>query len=156
VNASVTSWNPSAEVRGAVDLDQDGEQLDDLQRSTWEAIRAEGWAEQYWPCLGAIVQVAVYPSEEDGEVAPDDFPHFTNVEPKKRELYETRSETGEILSGTPNELEVRKGMTETKATEESTSSPAPRRRSAHRSAAGARASAASGARARIAEPGRST
>jgi hypothetical protein len=47
VNASVTGWNPSAEVRGAVDLDQDGEQLDDLQRSTWEAIRAEGWAEQY-------------------------------------------------------------------------------------------------------------
>jgi hypothetical protein len=119
VNASVTGWNPSAEVREAVDLDQDGEQLDDLQRSTWEAIRAEGWAEQYWPCLGAIVQVAVYPSEEDGEVAPDDFPHFINVEPKKRELYETRSETGEILSGTSNELEVRKGTTETKATEES-------------------------------------
>jgi hypothetical protein len=31
----------------------------------------------------------------------------------------TRSETGEILSGTSNELEVRKGTTETKATEES-------------------------------------
>jgi hypothetical protein len=101
VSCSVTGWNPNEEIRGAVDLEEAGDQLDDLQRSTWQAIRGEGWAAQYWPCLGAIVQVAVYPSPEDGEVGTDDFPFILNVEPKKRELYETRSETGEFLRARP-------------------------------------------------------
>ena len=119
VSCSITGWNPSEEIRGAVDVGEENEELDDLQRSTWQAIQGEGWAAQYWPCLGAILQVAVYPSPEDGEVEPDGFPFVVNVEPKKRELYETRSETGEFLSGTTNQLEIKKGTTDTKSTEES-------------------------------------
>jgi hypothetical protein len=102
VTCSVTGWNPSEELRGAVHLEDAGEQLDDLQRSTWQAIRAEGRAEQYWPSLGAIVQIAVYPSEDDGEVSPNDFPFFIREEPKQRELYETRSETGESKQLNPS------------------------------------------------------
>ncbi|MEU9324088.1 hypothetical protein AB0D91_09755 [Streptomyces canus] len=119
LSCSVTGWNPSEALRKAVVFGEAGDQVDDLQRSTWEAIQAEGWAEQYWPCLGAIVQLALYPGEEDREVAPDDIPFIVNVEPKKRELYETRSETGEFLSGTSDQVNVRKGTTDTTSTEES-------------------------------------
>jgi hypothetical protein len=115
---SLTGWNPNEELREAVDLDDVGDALDDLQHSSWQAMQSEGWADQYWPCLGAIAQLAVFPSEDD-DVGPDDFPFIIEVEPKKRELYETRSETGEVLSGSSENVNVRKGATTTDFTEES-------------------------------------
>jgi hypothetical protein len=65
----------------------------------------------------AIAQLAVFPSEED-EVGPDEFPFILDVEPKKRELYETRSETGEFMSGSSDTVNVRKGTATTESTEE--------------------------------------
>jgi hypothetical protein len=117
LTCSLTGWNPNEELREAVDLDEAGDELDDLQHSSWQAIQSEGWADQYWPCLGAIAQLAVFPSEED-EVGPDEFPFILDVEPKKRELYETRSETGEFMSGSSDTVNVRKGTTTTESTEE--------------------------------------
>jgi hypothetical protein len=117
LSCSVTGWNPNEELREAVDLDEVGDQLDDLQHSSWQAIQSEGWADQYWPCLGAIAQLAIFPSEDD-EVGPDEFPFIVDVEPKKRELYETRSETGEFLSGSSDTVNIRKGTTTTESTEQ--------------------------------------
>jgi hypothetical protein len=117
LSCSITGWNPNEELREAVDLDEVGDQLDDLQHSSWQAIQSEGWADQYWACLGAIAQLAVFPSEDD-EVGPDEFPFILDVEPKKRELYETRSETGEFLSGTSDTVNIRKGTTTTESTEQ--------------------------------------
>jgi hypothetical protein len=119
LTCSITGWNPSEDLRNAVNLDGSGGSLDELQSSLWEAIQAQGWATTYWPCLGAIAQVAIYPGEADDEVSPDDFPYILDFEPKKRELYETRSESGEFISGSSNKLNVQKGSTTTQSTEES-------------------------------------
>jgi hypothetical protein len=119
LTCSITGWNPSEDLLSAVDLENIGDQLDDVQKSFWEVIRADGWAKTYWPCLGAIAQIAIYPSEADGEVGPDDFPYILDFEPKKRELYETRTDTGEFLSGSSDKENVQKGTTTLEGTEKS-------------------------------------
>lgn len=116
LTSSITGWNPSEELRDAVDLDEIGDRLDDTQASMWEAIQSEGWAETYWPCMGAIAQIAVYPSQGD-DIGPDDFPYIMDFEPKKRELYEAVSETGEFLSSSLENINVQKGTTKVKGTE---------------------------------------
>jgi hypothetical protein len=118
MTASISGWNPDEELRGALDLDAVGDQLDDLQHSTWEAISAEGWASQYWGCVGAIAQIAVYPRPSK-DVDPDDYPQIVDVEPKKREVLETASSTGEVLSGSSNKLVVAKGNTKMESSEQS-------------------------------------
>jgi hypothetical protein len=119
LTCSITGWNPSEDLLNAVDLENNGDQLDDVQKSLWEVIRADGWAKTYWPCLGAIVQIGIYPGQGDGEVGPDNYPYILDFEPKKRELYETRSETGEFLSGSSDKIDVQKGHTTTNSVEHS-------------------------------------
>jgi hypothetical protein len=119
LTCSITGWNPSEDLLDAVNLEQPRDALDDLQTSLWEVIHAQGWAKTYWPCLGAIAQIGIYAHHTDGDVAPDDFPYIVDFEPKKRELYETRSETGEFVSGSSAKINVQKGATTTSSTEES-------------------------------------
>ena len=116
LTCSITGWNPNEDLRETVNLDEVGDQLDDTQVSLWKAIQSAGWAETYWPCLGAIAQIAVYPSQDD-DVGPDDFPYIIDFEPKKRELYEAVSETGEFLSSSLESLNVQKGTTKVHGTE---------------------------------------
>src|SRR5260370_14239557 len=87
----------------------------------WEVMKADGWGNDYWAWYGAIAQIAVYPSSADGEVGPDDFPYILDFEPKKRELYESVTEGGEILSASANKLSVQKGTTTLDHTEEGVS-----------------------------------
>jgi hypothetical protein len=119
LTCSITGWNPSEDLANAATLSGALDKADDLQTSLWEVIQSDGWASTYWPCLGAIAQIAVYPAAADGAVAPDDFPHILDFEPKKRELYETRSDTGEVVSGSSSKLNVQKGATTTSSSEES-------------------------------------
>ena len=119
VSCSITGFNPNEELRNAVNLDRVGDRLDDLQQSTWDAIQAAGWAGKYYACLGAILQIAVYPHTSDSNLPIDDFPFIIDFEPKKREMYETRTETGEVLSGSSDKLNVQKGTTNTDSTEQS-------------------------------------
>lgn len=65
--------------------------------------------QKYYPCYGAILEVAVAP--KDGKVPTDKFPYFMDFSPKKRELYELVSETGETLSRSLSNLEVGKSNT---------------------------------------------
>ena len=57
---------------------------------------------QYYPCLSALLQVAVFPS--GGSFAIGQFPYLTDFEPKKREIVElvsdkTTRQTGGYLDG---------------------------------------------------------
>ncbi|MBT2456852.1 hypothetical protein [Streptomyces sp. ISL-86] len=110
LTCSITGFNPSETLADAMRLASDSGALDDLQRSTWEVISGSGWSAKYWPCLGAIMQLAVYPSG-DGNVGPDDYPYILDFEPKKRELFEAVAEGSEVLSGSSEKTEITKGTT---------------------------------------------
>ena len=107
---SITGYNPSETLANARQVAEESGALDDLQRSTWEVISGSGWSAKYWPCLGAIMQLAVYPSG-GGNVGPDDYPYILDFEPKKREMYESVTEGSENLSGSSDKTEITKGST---------------------------------------------
>lgn len=118
LSASITGWSPRETIEGHLVPDPT---WDPWQRAAWEAISASpSLARSYWPCVSAIAQVGVYPRPEAG-VADDDYPYIVDFEPKKRELYESVTETGELLSGSSGNTNVRKGSTSTKSTEVSAS-----------------------------------
>ena len=116
LTCSITGWNPSEALRDAHLTAKQSGSFDDLQSTLWEVITASGWASKYWPCLGAIMQVAVYPNDPQG-VAPDDYPYIMDFEPKKRELFEAVTEGSEVLSGTTDTTSLSKGSTSVKSTE---------------------------------------
>ncbi len=118
LSCSVTGFNPNEELRHAAGIGREDDAPDDDQFSTWQAILAEDWASTYWPCLGAIVQLAVYPHPTD-TATPAGFPFIVDFEPKKRELYETRTDTGEVLSGSSEKLSVGKSNSQTDSSEKS-------------------------------------
>lgn len=113
---STTGYNPSETLAGARQIAEDSGALDDLQRSTWDVIAGSGWSAKYWPCLGAIMQLAVYPSGAD-HVGPDDYPFILDFEPKKREMFEAVTEGSEFLSGSSDKTEITKGTTSVNALE---------------------------------------
>ncbi|MBL8740286.1 MAG: hypothetical protein JNK04_04300, partial [Myxococcales bacterium] len=110
LTTSVTGWNPSETLRNAQTAASESGTWDDAQRTLWETILASGWAQKYWPCLGAIMQIAVYPHNADG-VSPDDYPYIIDFEPKKRELFESVTAGSEVLSGSANKTSLTKGST---------------------------------------------
>lgn len=68
----------------------------------------------YYGCYGAILEVVVTPkgTREELRTLPfDQYPYFADFEPKKRELYELVSETGEVMSRSLEMVNVRKGAT---------------------------------------------
>lgn len=69
---------------------------------------------KYYPCYGALLEVAIAPTKEHvRDVAITDYPYFSDFDPKKRELYELVSETGEMMSRSLENVNVRKGTTTT-------------------------------------------
>lgn len=72
--------------------------------------------EEAYPCYGAILHVTVTPrSHEQTELS--DYPFIMDSEPKKRELYQMATETGEVLSGSSSSLSVGKGAVSSNTTE---------------------------------------
>lgn len=121
VSTTITGWTPSEDLAGVIPVEDVGDTPGDWQTTVWEAIAAAGWAEKYWPCVGAILQVAVYARGiENGTL--DDVPYFADFEPKKRELYETVTSTGEMLSGSSDRVALQKGMSNAETTEKSSMS----------------------------------
>lgn len=118
VSSSITGFNPNEELRNAFVSATEADEAGDAQESTWQSILASDWASTYWPCLGAILQVAVYPHPTD-QVPLDAYPYVMDFEPKKRELYETRTDSGEILSGSSEKLNVSKSNSSTDTSEKS-------------------------------------
>jgi hypothetical protein len=69
-----------------------------------------------YPCYGALLQLGVYPNPAD-RVPLHDYPYITDFEPKKREMYEMASSSGEVLSGSTNQLNVGKRDVSTESQE---------------------------------------
>jgi hypothetical protein len=96
---------------------------DEIQRRVdWNGIDArttlEGFTEMlssYYPCTGAIPQIAVGPSDQRGDVSLRQYPFFKDVEPKKRALYEMATESKERQSRSIESLTVGKSVGTTKS-----------------------------------------
>lgn len=104
---SITGYQPGKEVGIEVPL------TDDRLKEDKAAL-----GEAYYPCLGALLQVAVFPKTKDGKAVPlSDFPYIIDFEPKRRELFEAVTQSAEILGRSASTLNVRKGATTTETTE---------------------------------------
>ena len=93
--------------------------LDQLQKQYGDFYACKTFGNKVgksYPCYGALLQVAVFPSPAEG-VALHDFPYISAFQPVKREMYEMVSESGEITSGSSNKVNVSKGTTNTDTTE---------------------------------------
>lgn len=93
------------------------EQLRDSYREfyAWKSFDAN--VTRSYPCYGALLQVSVLPKPRAG-VAKHDFPYISAFQPRKREMYEVVTESGEAASQSANKLNVLKGTTTTDTTEE--------------------------------------
>lgn len=69
----------------------------------------------YNPCHGAILQVVVGPKESNKQV--QNYPFFLDFEPKKRELYETATDTREKQSRSIESLNITKSSGATQSLE---------------------------------------
>lgn len=79
-----------------------------------EAI--ENIMSQYFSCYGALLTVAVFPTQRSGtELAA--YPHIIDVEPKNRELIQAATETGEILTTSKSNIKTNKSLTHTESSE---------------------------------------
>lgn len=67
---------------------------------------------KYFGAYGAILEVAVSPQESD-EWDPDEYPYIHDFDPKSRKLYELVSETGERMSRSLEDINVRRGAATT-------------------------------------------
>ncbi|MCD4842423.1 MAG: PASTA domain-containing protein [Methanosarcinales archaeon] len=85
-------------------------------------LLAKHWAFDYWktrnkkiteyyPCHGALLQVAVFPNEVGVEL--ENYPVILDFEPKRREMYTTSVEQTQVMSQSRSNIEVRKGTTTT-------------------------------------------
>lgn len=109
VACTITGYQPDPEEVGIRDRRVDSYWNDpEVIESYKEAVSA------YYGCYGAILEVAVAPagSQEEVERIPlSHYPYFADFEPKKREVYEIVSETGEMMSRSLEDVNVRKGTT---------------------------------------------
>ncbi|WP_347159201.1 hypothetical protein [Pontibacter chitinilyticus] len=71
--------------------------------------------QKYYACHGAVLEVTVGPENSDTRLA--DFPYFMDFEPKKRELYETATDTKESMSRSIEALNLTKSAGTTQSVE---------------------------------------
>jgi hypothetical protein len=65
----------------------------------------------YYGCYGAILEVDVTPYQANhADVSLTDYPYFIDFQPKKREIYEAVTQSGEILSDSKQSVSVRKSI----------------------------------------------
>jgi hypothetical protein len=69
-----------------------------------------------YPCYGALLQIAVYPNPAKG-IELYDYPYISSFQPRKREMYEVLTESGEMASQSSNKVNVLKGNTTTDTNE---------------------------------------
>jgi hypothetical protein len=93
--------------------------VNELPRGQWfEIPMLVDQLEESYPCYGALLHVTLGPTpSEANKFTKDEYPYFTDFEPKKRELYEMVTDTGEVLSGSSNKLAVGKSAMTNQTTE---------------------------------------
>ncbi|WP_074933470.1 hypothetical protein [Rhodococcus koreensis] len=57
-----------------------------------------------------MLEVVVAPPEP-GDIEFKDYPYFVDFDPKKREMYEQVTDTGEVMSRSLDDVNVRRGQT---------------------------------------------
>lgn len=67
------------------------------------------------PCYGALLEIGVGPGSGDWRI--DQYPYFSDFDPKKRELYDLVSTTGEIMSRSLEQAGALHGGTTTSSNE---------------------------------------
>ena len=78
--------------------------LDELRKSLFDTEISKDFelaATRAYPCHSALLQVGVYPNPSAG-VPLHDFPYISSVQPRKRELYEVATQSGEVASQSAN------------------------------------------------------
>ncbi|MHA1908929.1 MAG: hypothetical protein ACW98Y_16625, partial [Candidatus Thorarchaeota archaeon] len=96
---------PSTKIAGLEDSLED-------EATNWANYR-KILADSY-PCYGALLQVGVYPKEEEkAGLRVCDYPYVSTFHPRTREMYEVVSESGEVASQSTSRLNVSKGFTNT-------------------------------------------
>ncbi|MCC6435559.1 MAG: hypothetical protein IT196_11060 [Acidimicrobiales bacterium] len=109
VVASITGFQPDPTQTGFGDRRAYRSFQDPLLFEEYERA-----ATAYYGCYGALLDVAITPGgplAQAQQVALADYPYIADFEPKKRELYELVSETGEAMSRSLESVNVRKGST---------------------------------------------
>ncbi|WP_433202282.1 hypothetical protein ACQP00_32065 [Dactylosporangium sp. CS-047395] len=113
VVCSITGYQPTREELPARPQGEDA-----YAAAAWTTISR--FLDSYFPCVGALAQVAF--TSGPGLVRGRDFasmPVITDFEPKKREVFEAVTETGELMSRSSTGLQVTKGNSSTRSTESS-------------------------------------
>jgi hypothetical protein len=73
----------------------------------------------YFPAYSALIQLAVFPHgrnpdpESDGVWPTEEYPYVADCQPQKRELTETTTEGGEVVTQSATDANIRKSMTNT-------------------------------------------
>jgi hypothetical protein len=139
VSASVTGFNPcEAPVIDRTTSIPSNEPVSsgdvaEGEYNAWRHSLLSGWAARYFPCYGAILQVSVYPHKNDLEfsetsegiaythmplpelnIVYEKIPYIMDFEPKKREIFEAKSESGEFLTASSSKLNTGKSHSDTK------------------------------------------
>jgi hypothetical protein len=92
---------------------------------TAEALGDDPWhveprelGDRYHACYAAMLQVAVFAGQDNKRSIPlAEVPYIMDFEPKRRELYEAVSQSGEILGRSASTLNLRKSATTGETTE---------------------------------------
>ncbi len=61
---------------------------------------------KYFPCFGALLNVAVFPLNDKHKKDLSKYPHITSFEPKRRELIEPMTKEGSILTSSNNTISL--------------------------------------------------
>lgn len=106
VACTITGYQAEgSEIRIRERLGRSGWDKDDLTDKLGEA------AAKYYACYGAMLEVVVAPHAGDDRFGLAEYPYFADFDPKKRELFEIVTETGETMSRSLEDVNVRLGQT---------------------------------------------
>jgi hypothetical protein len=105
ISATITGYQPSKE-----ETEQGYVQFPDVPIEEMDRIIKE-----YFACYGAFLQVAVFPRQPDTPLAS--YPHIVDFEPKVRDLYQTATEHGEILTASKSGVKTDRSFSHTEETE---------------------------------------
>jgi len=91
-------------------------EMENNHSSFWAAKHFEEHVVAAYPCFGALLHVGVFPTIAG--VPLHDYPYISAFQPRKREMYETVSQSGEKVSQSATNVNITKGATNTDTTEE--------------------------------------